>query len=155
MGRRSSTASGRCRQLDALEVLEQRGAVVPGRVLRPVHDVVAVLGGDRDDGEVGAAELFGQLGVGLDLFERGLGEVDQVDLVDRRNEVFDAEEFRDPGVTAGLSQHTGSRIDEQNRDVGVGGAGEHVPRVTLVAGRIGEDIAAAPRWKRTGTPHRW
>ena len=132
------------------------GPLVPRRALGAVHDVVAVLGGDRDHRQVGAAEAGRHLlQLGFDLGEPGLVEVDQVDLVDRRDEVLDAQQLCDPGVPAGLAQHPGAGVDEQDRDVGVGRAGEHVAGVALVAGGVGQDVAARARWRRTGRPRRW
>ena len=51
-------------------------------------------------------------------------------------------QFRDAGVPAGLAQHTGAGVDQQHRDVRVGRAGEHVAGVALVAGGVGQDVAA-------------
>src|SRR4029077_18609637 len=67
---------------------------------------------------------------------------DQVDLVDRGDKVLDAEELRDARVPVGLAQHTGAGIDQQDGDVGVGSAGEHVACVPLMAGRVRQDVAA-------------
>ena len=58
------------------------------------------------------------------------------------DKVLDAQQLCDPGVPAGLAQHTGARVDQQDRDVGVGRAGEHVAGVALVAGCVGQDVAA-------------
>ena len=43
----------------------------------------------------------------------------------------------------GLPQHPGARVDQQNRHVRVGGAGEHIAGVALVAGGVGQDVAAS------------
>ena len=108
-----------------------------------MHDVVAVLGRDRDDGQVGAAEPRGHLPqLRFHLGEPTLVEVDQVDLVDGGDEVLDAQQLCDPGMSAGLPQHPGAGVDEQDRDVRIGRAGEHVAGVALVAGGVGEDVAA-------------
>ena len=45
-------------------------------------------------------------------------------------------------MPAGLAQHPGARIDQQDRHVRVGRAGEHVAGVALVAGGVGQDVAA-------------
>ncbi len=108
-----------------------------------MHDVVAVLGRDRDHGDVSTAEARGHLMQFLfDLGEPRLVEVDQVDLVDRGDKVVDAQQFCDPGVPVGLAQHAGAGVDQQDGDVGIGGTGEHVARVALVAGGVGQDVAA-------------
>ncbi|SLC65112.1 Uncharacterised protein [Mycobacteroides abscessus subsp. massiliense] len=69
-------------------------------------------------------------------------EVDQVDLVDRSHEVLDAQQLCDAGMAARLPQHAGPRVDEQDRHMRVGGAGEHVAGVALVTGGVGQDVAA-------------
>ena len=145
-----------CGQLDALEVLQQGRPGVPGGVVRAVHDVVAELGGDRDDGQFRAAEPRGHLRqLRFDLAEPALVEVHQVDLVDGGHEVLDTKQFRDAGMPAGLAQHTGAGVHQEHRHVRVGSAGEHVSRVALVAGCVGQDVAAPSRWRRTGRPRRW
>ena len=45
-------------------------------------------------------------------------------------------------MPAGLPQHPGARVDQQDGHVRVGGAGEHVAGVALVAGSVGQDVAA-------------
>ena len=45
-------------------------------------------------------------------------------------------------MPVGLSQHTGPGVDEQDRGVRVGRAGEHVAGVALMTGRVGQDVAA-------------
>jgi hypothetical protein len=45
----------------------------------------------------------------------------------------------------GLHQHALARVDQDDRELGVGGAGRHVARILLVAGRVGDD---------EGTPRR-
>ena len=45
-------------------------------------------------------------------------------------------------MPAGLTQHAGAGVDQQDGHVGVRGAGEHVAGVALVAGRVGQDVAA-------------
>ena len=108
-----------------------------------MHDVVAVFGGDRDHRHVDTTESGRDLTqFVLHFGEPRLVEVDQVELVDGGDEVLDAQQFCDPGVTVGLSQHTGAGVDEQDRDVGVRRSGEHVAGVALMAGRVGEDVAS-------------
>ena len=45
----------------------------------------------------------------------------------------------------GLHQHALARIDQDDGELGVGGAGRHVAGILLVAGRIGDDEGAARR----------
>ena len=119
------------------------GPVVPGRALRTVDDVVSVLGRDGDHRDVDSAQTSrGLPDLADDLVEPALVEVDQVDLVDRRDEMLDAQQFCDARVPVGLSQHAGAGVDEQDRHMRVRGAGEHVAGVALVPGGVGEDVAA-------------
>ena len=79
-----------------------------------------------------------------DVLEDVAVEVDQVHLVDGEDEVGDAEQPRDARVPPRLHADAVPRVDQQDRDVGRRGAGRHVARVLLVAGRVGED-ELAPR----------
>src|SRR4051794_26639238 len=74
--------------VDVLEVVHQRRAVVPRRVLRAGHDVVALERRDRDDLEVGDRQLRRERRELLvDPLVDLLGPVDEVHLVDREQEV--------------------------------------------------------------------
>ena len=79
-----------------------------------------------------------------DVLEDRAIEVHQVHLVDGEHVVGDAEQPRDLRVPARLRAHAVARVDQQDRHVGGRGAGRHVARVLLVAGRVGED-ELAPR----------
>ena len=71
------------RDVQLLEVAEQRRAVVPGRVLGARDDVVAQQGRDRDEGHVADAQPGRELlELDPDLVEPRLREVDEVHLVD-------------------------------------------------------------------------
>jgi hypothetical protein len=117
--------------------------VVPGRARGGFHDVVALEAGQRDGGDVVEANLRRERAVVvLDTPERGLVVVDQVHLVDGQHHVADADQRHEVAVTAGLRQHALARVDEDDRQVRRGGAGDHVARVLLVAGRVGDDELA-------------
>ena len=49
------------------------------------------------------------------------------------------------GMAEGLRQQALARIDQDHREVGVGGAGRHVAGILLVAGRVGDDERARRR----------
>ena len=51
----------------------------------------------------------------------------------------------DHGVAARLGEEALGGVDEQDGEIGGGGAGRHVARVLDVAGRVGDDEAAARR----------
>ena len=136
-------AVGRVRH--RLEVLQQRGAVVPGHRVRGVDDVVAVQRRDRDRGRVVQAEPRAELvQVGLDRPERLLGEADEVHLVDGEHDVRRLEDRRDVAVAPRLLDDALARVDQDHRQVGGGRARDHVPRVLDVARCVGE-LEAPPR----------
>jgi hypothetical protein len=68
--------------------------------------------------------------------------IDQVHLVDRQHDVRMPSSERDVAVAAGLRQHALARVDQDDREVGGGGAGDHVAGVLLVARRVGDDELA-------------
>ena len=79
----------------------------------------------------------------VDALEHTAIEVDEVHLVDREHERRDAEQPGDLRVAPRLHAHAVPRVDEQDRDVGRGGAGRHVARVLFVTRCIGQDELAA------------
>ena len=80
--------------------------------------------------------------VGDDRVEDLLRIADEVDLVDGEHDVADAEQRGDEGVPPRLGQHALARVDQDHREIGVGGAGRHVAGVLLVARRVGDDELA-------------
>src|SRR5690606_6883113 len=117
--------------------------LIPGSLGGGLDDVVAVQRGDGDELDVGDVEAGGELGVlGDDLVEARLGEINEVHLVDRDDDVRDAQEGGDEGVAAGLLDDAFPRVDEDDGEVGGGGAGHHVARVLDVAGGVGDDELA-------------
>ena len=93
---------------------------------------------DADPGRERAVVLF-------DLAEAPFGVADQIELVDGQRHVADAEQRDDVAVAPGLGQHTLSGVDEDHRRVGGGGPRDHVARVLLVTGRVGDDEPAPAR----------
>ena len=80
--------------------------------------------------------------IGLDLPIDLLREIDEVHLVDRGDEVADAEQGSDVGVTAGLCKDALARIDQDDGEVCGRGTGGHVAGVLLVARSVGDDELA-------------
>ena len=72
-----------------------------------------------------------------------------VHLVDGQHHAFDADEIADRGVTAGLALDAVAGVDQEDGDIGMGGAGRHVARVLLVPGRVDDDEAAVRRLEIT------
>jgi hypothetical protein len=133
------------RDVDVLEVVEQRRPLVPRHALGAVHDVVPVQRRDRDEGHVAHLELGREGRELLDqLVEHLLGEVDEVHLVDAHDQVRDAEQRGDERVAATLAQEAVTRVHQDQREVGGRGARDHVARVVLVPRGVGDD-ERAPR----------
>ncbi len=128
------------RDADLLQVLEQRGPVVPAHRGAAVDDVVTLQRGHRDGGHVREADRVGHLGEVLDdaVVDR-LVEVDQVHLVDREHDVRHAQQAGQRGVSAGLLDHALAGVDEHQCEVGGRGPGDHVARVLHVARGVGHD----------------
>ena len=141
--------------VDLLEVFQQGRPAVERRPVGSERDVVAVQRADRHDGEIEDVEASGEV-VHLidDLGESALIPADQVHLVHAHDHVLDSEQGSDVGVTARLGDHPAAGVDQHDRDVGGGRAREHVARVALVAGGVGEDERAASRSRRTGRRRR-
>ena len=57
----------------------------------------------------------------------------------------DAEKVRDERMPAGLRHHAVSRVDQDDCEIAVAGAGNQVSRVLFVAGSIGND--ELPLWR--------
>ena len=130
--------------LGALQGGEQAGALVPRHAGARGGDVVAVARADRDRGHRQRVQVPEHgVEVADDTLEHRLVEAHQVHLVDRQHHVADAEQGRDRRVPAGLVQHPLARVDQHDGEVGVRRAGHHVAGVLLVAGRVGQDEAAA------------
>ncbi|MCY1523055.1 hypothetical protein D9M68_579380 [compost metagenome] len=127
------------------EDFHQRLAVVPGRTLAAVDHVVALerRHGHEIDRRRRQLDALGELQVvGLDLLEDGLIEVHQVHLVDRDDDVPDAQQGRDEAVPAGLGLHAITGVDQDDGQVAGGRAGGHVAGVLLMAGGVGDDELA-------------
>ena len=71
-----------------------------------------------------------------------LAEVDEVDLVDREHDVAHAKQRNDDRMAMRLREQPLARVDQHDREVGVGGAGRHVARELLMTWRVGDDERA-------------
>ena len=85
-----------------------------------------------------SSRVTARTGLG-DRGERLLGEVEQVDLVDRDDDVRHAQQRDDGEVAAGLLEHALAPVDQHDDGIGRGRAGDHVARVLHVPGAVGED----------------
>jgi hypothetical protein len=87
--------------VDVLEVAQERRPVVPVRRLGELDDVVAVQRGHRDRRDVVGARPAGERAEVLrDAQERRLVVVDEVHLVDDRDDMRNAQQRGDEGVAA-------------------------------------------------------
>ena len=104
-------------------------------------DVVPFAGGDGD--HVRGNDAHGEqesANVLFHLLEPVPAEADQVQLVDRHHHLPEPEEGEHVGVPAGLLPHALRPVDQQDRGVGRGGAGDHVLQELLVPGRVDDDV---------------
>jgi len=133
--------------VDGLQVVEQRGALIPRHLVGFLDNIVAIQRGERNRGDVGdIVEARGKVVKARDdVVENGLAEIDEIHFIDRENEVANAQEIRDEGVPLGLLDHSFAGIDEDDGEVGGGGAGDHVASVLDVTGCVGDDEFAPGR----------
>src|SRR5699024_101409 len=110
-------------------------ARVPGGVVRGAGDVVAGQRRDRDEVRGVEPDLVRQRGhFVLDVLDRRLIVVEQVDLVDGDDDVPDAQAGDDGEVASGLFGGPVAGVDEDDDGTGGRGTGEHVPGVVGMAG---------------------
>ena len=118
-------------------------AGIPGRARAQRRHIVAVAGGDRQRDQRAEAKRLGEFPVvGFDLAKHALAVVDEVDLVDRKHDMADAEQRNDDRMAMRLREQSLARVDQHDREIGVGRAGRHVAGELLVAGRVGDDERA-------------
>ncbi len=120
---------------------------------RARHDVVACERRHREKTDAGNRQLGGDRHELRDhrLVAR-LRVTDEVHLVDRDDDLRDAEQRGNEGMAARLREHAFGHVDEDHREVGGRRAGHHVARVLHVAGRVGDD-EAAPRRREVPVRH--
>ena len=135
---------------------QQCRAAVPRHVRTRAGHVVAVPRDDRNGGHGQRAELGAQRGeVGHDVVEHRLVVADQVHLVDRQDQLADAQQRSDGGVAAGLHQQPLACIHQQYREIRGRGAGNHVAGVLMVPRRIGQDEPGGGASRRSDRRRRW
>src|SRR5581483_9892232 len=134
------------RKFGNLEFVErgEHGRTGPPRhVFAERGDVVAMRGGDGDEELRLDADGLEEAAVfAFDLLEAFARIILQVHFVDQHGDLADAEEIEQIAVAAGLLLHAFGGVDEQQRGLGIGGAGDHVLEKFLVAGRVNDDVLA-------------
>ena len=126
-----------------LQMRQQRRAAVPGRLIRFFHHIDAEARRDRDGDLTLEIQSRRELAeVRHDVVKHLLAVIHQVDLVHRQHDVADAQQRGDIGVAAGLGQHALARVNQDDGQIAVGGAGRHVAGILFVARRVGDDELA-------------
>ena len=132
--------------LDILQIVQQGRAAIPRRIGGRPGDVVAEAGGDRDRHDRHESELGRERGiVADDSIEGLLGVADKVDLVHGEDDVTNAEQRADEGMSPGLHQDALAGIDQDDGELRIGCAGRHVAGILLVPGRVGDHERAVGR----------
>jgi hypothetical protein len=125
------------------QVLDEGRPGVPGRRRAPGSDVVADEAGDGDGDDVLQPDPAGEAAVvGGDGLEHPLVVGDEVHLGHRQHHPLDADQTDQEAVPPRLGEHAFARVHQDHRQVGGGGAGDHVAGVLLVAGGVGDDELA-------------
>ncbi len=128
------------RGVHRLEMAQQRMALIPRHVLAPVDDVVTGECAHREERDVPESDLRRELlELGADLLEAGFGVADEVHLVHTDHEVRDPEQGGEKRMPAGLFDHPGTGVDQDDREVDVRRAGDHVPGVLHVPRAVRDD----------------
>ena len=130
------------------EEIQQRRTHVP-RSLRALFDhVIAITRADGNKQRIRCSDVRQKAGEFRDNgIVDSLVEAHQIHLVDRHNEMLDAQQIGNKCMTPRLRQHAVARVDQNNGQIGGRRAGRHIARVLLVAGRIGNDELAFRRGK--------
>ena len=87
--------------------------------------------------------------VGEDFLEAALAVVEQIHLVDGQHVFADAEQLCEVAVPSGLGQHPLTGIDQDDGQVCGGRTRDHVARILLVTGCVGDDELAPPGGKKS------
>src|SRR5262249_10736089 len=123
--------------IDSLKVLEKRRASIPWRVSASSSHIVAVACRNRDRGDAIEREVGGKLGkLRNNAIENALVVLDQVDLVDRKHHLPNAEKRCNCCVPARLSENPVAAIDQNDRKLRVGCSSRHVPRILLMTRNV-------------------
>ena len=131
---------------EVIEGFGDRRALPPSHLGGAVDDVLAVLGGDRDEVDSVEAERLQEGRVfGDNLLVGGLRVVDEVHLVHQHDELLHAQEGEEERVAAGLVHDAFFGVDEEEGGGGAGGTGHHVLEELLVARGVDDRVGALLR----------
>src|SRR4029453_9604831 len=135
----------RPRRFERIERFDNGRPTVPVDPRRVFRNAVAGARGNRNYRRRCHAEA-GQMRRNLvaDLFKACRAEIDAVHLVYDNRDLLDAQQMQQIAVTPGLVADAFQRVDDQDRAVGLRGAGDHVAQEFGVTGRIDQhDVARA------------
>ena len=128
------------------QMLQQGRSCIPGHIPAAPDHIVAIARGQRDRHQAGEIQLFRERPeIRNDAIEHVLRELDQIDLVHGQNDMANAQERRDVGMTARLGEHALARIDQDDGELGIGRPRGHVARVLLMARCVRDDEFALVR----------
>ena len=126
--------------IDRLQVFHQGWSIEPGEVVTRLDHVVALQCRHREEVRIDQFQALGELPVvAADLVEARLRPSDEVHLVDGHHDVSDAQQADDVAVASGLGQDSQAGVDQDDGQLACGGTGDHVARVLLVSGGVGDD----------------
>ena len=128
---------------DVVEKFEQGRPVVPRHRFAARHDIVAGEARDRDRGPLADPGLVGEQPVIVaDRGEYALVVIHHVHFGHRQRKAADAHQPGEIAMAPGLGEHALARVDQHHRRLGARRAGDHVARILLVAGGVGDDELA-------------
>ncbi len=131
---------------EPVERFDDGRAGVPRDRRRPRDDAVAVARRNRDDrGRLHAEALEMRADLGVELAKPAVVVAHPVHLVDDDDDLAHAEQVQQVAVPPRLLAHAFGGVDDQQRRIGLGRAGDHVAQELGVAGRIDQDEIARRR----------
>ena len=132
--------------VDGFKVVKECLAGIPGDVFGLRCHVIAFGGRKRNHVNAVERKFAGQL-VNLlqDFFEAFLAVAHKIHLVDGKDEIANAHELADAGVTARLHQNALRSVHENHGEVGKRCAHRHITGVFFMPRGVGHDKAAAIR----------
>ncbi len=132
--------------MTVFEEVQQRRAVVPVELARPLDDVGPGERRDRHEGDRADVEATGQrVDLGHDLVEALLAVADEIHLVDRHHHVRHAEQGGEQQMAPRLIDDAVTGVDQHDGELGVRHAGDHVARVLHVPRAVGDHEVAVRR----------
>ena len=127
--------------VDVLQVIKEGRPLVPRHRVGFFHDIIAFESGDGNGGDIDDIVEAGSefLVVLDDLTEDGFVIVNEVHFVDCQDDVLDAQKVRDEAVAFGLLDDAFPGVNQNDGQIGGGGAGDHVAGVLDMARGVSDD----------------